>query len=557
VASNAPIDRLVDPTSLESPEIADLATPGTAVSAFVRSAISRLIPTEAWGTGDIGKSNASWFLLNVDNFVQRRKFESMTLHEIIQGLKISAMTWLTPPGGQNKMAKSDFEKRKQLLAEFIYYLIDSFVIPLIRSNFHVTESSSSKNRLFYFRHDVWRKLTEPAMARLKTSMLQDMGSKLAKSRTSGSSLGFSQIRLLPKKTDFRPIANLRKRSEYIHYGKRLLGQSINSKLNPVFRVLNYEKVRSRRNIKDQSTKSHQERHLSRLGSSLFSVGGIHAALKDYRDKLVEHNLDRSPRYFAKVDVQSCFDTIPQEKVMSLVASLVSAGQYAISNHAEVGKPRMMAHRKGVSVLKPRVKFLAEGHSAKKLSRVEKEAEDKIGQDRKNTIFVGAIGQRIKNRDAILNLLNEHIGSNTVKIGRKFYRQKNGIPQGSIVSTLLCNLFYGQLEQDNLSFIKTPGTVLLRLIDDFLLISTDKAIAIRFLEVMHKSIPEYGIAVKTEKSLVNFGVDIDKQAVPLISARAFPYCGVLIDTMDFNITKDMARAGPGGMGRTQISHHGRP
>jgi telomerase reverse transcriptase len=238
-------------------------------------------------------------------------------------------------------------------------------------------------------------------------------------------------------------------------------------------------------------------------------------------------------------------------VLSLVASLVSAGQYAISSHAEVRRPRVAAHRKGVSVLKPRVTFLAEGHSAKKVLRVEREAEDKIGQDRKNTIFVGAIGQQIKKRDVILNLLNEHVESNTVKIGRKLYRQKNGIPQGSIVSSLLCNLFYGQLEQDKLSFIKTPGTVLLRLIDDFLLISTDKAIATRFLEVMHKSIPEYGVAVKAEKSLANFGVDVDQQPVPLISERAFPYCGVLIGTVDFNITKDTARAGPGGMARNQI------
>jgi telomerase reverse transcriptase len=166
----------------------------------------------------------------------------MTLEEVLQGLKVSELKWLAPPGDHKKMARSDFEKRKQLLAEFIYYLIDSFVIPLIRSNFHVTESNGNKNRLFYFRHDVWRQLTEPSISELKRSMFQDIGSKPAKTLLSGRSLGYSQIRMLPKKTDFRPIANLRKRPEYLHYGKRMLGKSVNSTLTPAFKVLNYEKV---------------------------------------------------------------------------------------------------------------------------------------------------------------------------------------------------------------------------------------------------------------------------------------------------------------------------
>jgi telomerase reverse transcriptase len=232
----------LDEIELENPQITALASPSSAVSAFVRSTLNRLIPGETWGEGEAGRANASWFLQSVDKFINRRKFESMTLQEALQGLKVSEMTWLSLPGDHKKMAKSDFEKRKQLLAEFVYYLFDSFVIPLIRSNFHATESNGSKNRLFYFRHDVWRQLTEPSILELKKSMFQDIGSKPAKTLQSGRSLGYSQIRMLPKKNDFRPIANLRKRPEYLHYGKRLLGKSVNSMLTPAFKVLNSEKV---------------------------------------------------------------------------------------------------------------------------------------------------------------------------------------------------------------------------------------------------------------------------------------------------------------------------
>jgi len=138
---------------------------------------------------------------------------------------------------------SDHIKRREILAELIYYIFDSFLIPLIRSNFHVTESSQHRNRLLYFRHDMWRRLTEPALLSLKTSMLEEMPHNLAMSKLSRRALGFSQIRLLPKAKGMRPIANLKRRAQILRNGRVTLGRSINSVLAPVFNVLNYEKVR--------------------------------------------------------------------------------------------------------------------------------------------------------------------------------------------------------------------------------------------------------------------------------------------------------------------------
>jgi telomerase reverse transcriptase len=36
----------------------------------------------------------------------------------------------------------------------------------------------------------------------------------------------------------------------------------------------------------------------------------------------------------------------------------------------------------------------------------------------------------------------------VQIGSEFYKQRVGIPQGSVLSTILCNFFYGDLEVSN-------------------------------------------------------------------------------------------------------------
>lgn len=82
-------------------------------------------------------------------------------------------------------------------------------------------------------------------------------------------------------------------------------------------------------------------------------------------------------------------------------------------------------------------------------------------------------------------MKAHVTNNTLKIGKHFYRQHKGIPQGSILSTLLCNYFYADLEAKCMSFTQENNSLLLRLIDDFLFITRDRAKAIEFLEATHK------------------------------------------------------------------------
>lgn len=104
----------------------------------------------------------------------------------------------------------------------------------------MTESNVHRYRLFYFRHDIWRSLAEPAIASLKTTMFEELKSDHVQKILDSRSLGFSQIRLLPKENGVRPIMNLRRRS--IKRGHKVLGSSINSVLAPIYNVLTFEKV---------------------------------------------------------------------------------------------------------------------------------------------------------------------------------------------------------------------------------------------------------------------------------------------------------------------------
>ena len=55
-------------------------------------------------------------------------------------------------------------------------------------------------------------------------------------------LGFSKVRLLPKKQGVRMIMNLKRRQQTVRKGATILGKSINSVMAPVFNAITHEKV---------------------------------------------------------------------------------------------------------------------------------------------------------------------------------------------------------------------------------------------------------------------------------------------------------------------------
>lgn len=432
------------------------------------------------------------------------------------------MPWTAPARtSDQKMSISDFEKRKELVAEFVYYLFDSFLMPLVRSNFHVTESSAHRNRLFYFRQDVWQKISEPAMEGLKASLFEELKTEMVRAKLASRTFGFSHVRLLPKAVGFRPITNLRRRPYVWQNGKRMLGRSINSAIAPAFRVLNYEK----------------SRHQVELGCSLFSVGDIYPKLKEFTSRQISAGRGGQRLYLAKVDVQACFDTVPQEHVLQVVTALLSSEEYQVENHAEVKAPQVVGQRQKLLNTKSVIKFHAMARPANALGQEGLERHE--SKDQGNIIAVGPLGHQSHKKHSIVDLLQEHVEYNIVKIGRKYYRQKKGIPQGSVLSSLLCNFFYGSLEKDVLKFTGRADTVLIRLIDDFLLVSLDQGVADGFVQLMHQGVPDYGISVKVEKSLVSFDCHVNGQQVPRCLSKEFPYCGLLLDSTTLDIKKNAA------------------
>lgn len=76
-----------EPSQTES-LIVDYAIPFANVSAFCRAVLGKLIPNDFWGQGVGGDHNREVIMHAIDRFIRLRRFESFTLHRVIQGLKV-------------------------------------------------------------------------------------------------------------------------------------------------------------------------------------------------------------------------------------------------------------------------------------------------------------------------------------------------------------------------------------------------------------------------------------------------------------------------------------
>ena len=273
---------------------------------------------------------------------------------------------------------------------------------------------------------------------------------------------------------------------------------------------------------------------------MFSVGDLYKRLKQFK---LSHAADGGRFYFAKVDVQAAFDTIPQEAMIKLLETIPSHDRYKLAKHVEIfpngywntgqmQTANFKMNRKWQSVAKP----VGEDPSfSQKMSE--------LARDKTNTIFLDNAAEKAYSMPDLLKLMKSHIQQNFIKVGKKFFRQKDGIPQGSVLSSILCNYFYADLERHHLAFLNSDDSLLLRLIDDFLLISLDKSKATRFVQTLHRGLPDYGVVVNPTKSLVNFDLICDGVAVPKVpSAEGFPYCGTYVDCHTLALSKDRRRIG---------------
>ena len=122
----------------------------------------------------------------------------------------------------------------------------------------------------------------------------------------------------------------------------------------------------------------------------------------------------------------------------------------------------------------------------------------------------------------------------------YYHQVKGISQGSVLSPLLCSFYCGSLEKDCLPTMGPYDGLLLRFVDDFLLITRNQSLAKEFYTIMSRGIPEYNCFINAKKTVLNFEIDQDGYVHPLEHVQWIPWCGLLFNTRTLDVQTDFSR-----------------
>ncbi|XP_027746723.1 telomerase reverse transcriptase isoform X1 [Empidonax traillii] len=463
---------------------------------FVRECLEKVIPAELWGSNH----NKCRFLKNVKAFISRGKFVKLSLQELMWKMRVNDCMWLRLGKGDHFVPADEHCFREELLAKFLYWLMDTYIVELLRSFFYITETMFQKNMLFYYRKFVWGKLQNIGIRNHFARVhLRPLSSKEIETvRQKKYVLMASKLRFIPKLNGLRPIVKVSGVVEAQAFSRESREKKMhhyNTQLKNLFSVLNYERTIN----------------TSFIGSSVFGKDDIYKTWKQFVMKVLESGGEIPHFYCVKADVFRAYDTIPHKKLVEVISQILKPEKrtvYCIRRYAVImitasGRARRF-YRRHVSTFKD---FMPD--MKRFVSQLQKSAS------LQNAIVVEQSLTFNETSTSLFNFFLQMIHNNVLEIGNRYYLQCCGIPQGSILSTLLCSLCYGDMENKLLCGVQQDGT-------------------------LATGIPEYGFLINPNKTVVNFPVDDIpgcSKFKQLPNCRLIPWCGLLLDIQTLEVYCD--------------------
>ncbi|KAK9958214.1 hypothetical protein ABG768_012388 [Culter alburnus] len=467
---------------------------------FVRECLYYVIPEELWGS----QENRLHFLSNVKKFLRLGKFERLPLVQLMWKMKVKACHWL---GLKKRHCASEHRYREWIFGQFLAWTLSGFVVCLVRAQFYVTESMGQKHALRFYRAEVWNKLQEMAF-RVHLSKGQWRALSPSQALKFPKTTVTSRIRFIPKVSSMRPITRLT--------GTRESLQHFQSCVRVLLNVLN-TCVRSAPGP---------------MGSTVWGWQDIHRVLKNFSP---QQKSSPRPLYFVKVDVSGAYDSLPHQKLVEVLGEVLGPfveQSFFLRQYARVWNDPNQGLRKH---------FCTKAEMSEPLNMKGFVVDEQASGSLRDAILVERHSSEVRGGD-VFQFFQKMLSSYVIHHDNKMFRQVCGIPQGSSVSALLCNLCYGHMENSLLKGI-AKGGCLMRLVDDFLLITPHLSKATEFLTTLLAGVPDYGCKINPQKVAVNFAVCEEwvRSGVSVFpSCCLFPWCGLLLNTHTLDVYKDYSR-----------------
>ena len=560
------------------------SSPPENVSSFIKSICRRVFTLkQVWGC----RKNLNIFLKNVDLYIHLARFETITINEIIKGIQINSIPWMkkaiekTRKNKQSPIANEIYEaifksendmdieievatqkdddndtssskySEQYIFNVFIFWIFADFINPLLSATFYITEAEGRSNDTTFFRKPIWARVIERGKVQMDKHFIQlpfyaeessdpKVGQKrtqsLQRTQSSNDAKVFPPlkrlrsidalptIRFLPKKNSVRPITNFRIKSD--SYESRASSISLYNCMHVLKHIYNRNPVL--------------------IGFGAFGFDEIYMKVRRYKEMLKsnqDNNLTDQKFYIATVDLEKCYDNVDSKQLYNLVNDLLNGENNSVDDY--------VLHRYTVShyitslerVVTKTLRLVGDGMIT------FEEASNKIAEKYRNSIITDNVLYAKVDKDEILKTISNHLFNHVVKMpftkdstssGRNCYTQVKGIPQGSVLSPHLCNLYYGNAErmifgtEEEVNKLGlTDKSVIIRLMDDFIMISTSKEAVTHFLQRAHQKFKLYGGNINPLKTRVNVPteIEVDGKRIELnvIPSHILSWCGLSIDT----------------------------
>lgn len=621
--------------------------PHVQVSSYVWSVVCRLIPKELLGNARCKRALRA----GIRRFVSLRRYEQMSVHQLMQRHTITGHAWLRPTGDGDAQVKkkagfppSQVAAHQRTLALWLGWLFSVVIVPLLRAHFYCTESEAYRQQVFYYRKPVWVRMAASVVGGLAGSQFAPIASGEAQKILQSRKLGVARLRLLPKRVGMRFIVNLGRKSKVVFRGPRVGGgqkhqrrhqtelnfASVNSHLQNIHHVLKYEVARQPAAI-GASAFGYNDAYC-RLQPFIrkWRAAAAAAATRSDTGRLLSTGSNALTRpsnlvpYIVSIDVSRAFDHVDVNTLLDIVAPLLQSDQYLVLKYTEI-----ITRLGDVKVIPKRMAVPAADGALTVESDPFPTRAAQWSISTKSKLWVdGVVYERVRRNDA-LSLLKSHLTANLVRLRKAWHYQCRGIAQGGTLSTLLCCLYLAHVERVCLAPIMRAGSmaphatpygprhiaypgqtvssrgrlgslasaaaavqpspsgsinvtnsmrsvpsmglatlggnvggggdaggflegrsthsILLRLVDDWLLVSYHRAVAEGVARCLLAGIPEYNVTVNPHKTKLSFPMMFPdgEQVVPSLyscddGSRFIKWCGLLLNVDTLEIQGDYTR-----------------
>ncbi|CAK9300903.1 unnamed protein product [Gordionus sp. m RMFG-2023] len=238
-------------------------------------------------------------------------------------------------------------------------------------------------------------------------------------------------------------------------------------------------------------------------------------------------------YFIIADLNKCYDNIDTQKLYSILTELIIqlsppfyyCSYYEIKkqNSKKFSNDGYVIHNTREAKINKNLKFL--------FSRTKQDALEDIS-DSNSKFFTNNCSNEIKYNliyirkqseiktlqlNTILQAVSLHVFHKYIKENfsspRKIYRiykLSKGIPQGSSLSSLFCDMYLGHMEKLLFkSIFNSKQCFIVRNVDDYLFITPLYIEANRFLELLHSGVAECSLKINTNKLNHNLYLNADQ------------------------------------------------